>query len=269
MPKSLLPGAVADALDGHGGKRSESRGDLRDDRRAGRCDQFPFDIEFSPGNAAEDLGGGRRGQREDAVGALHIAVKGGHRTGDDLRPAEHLEADGRADDVDDRVHCAHLVEMDLFGGVPVHPAFGLREPPENPFRRLLYGIGEGGAADHLQDLLQAPVMLVMGVVEDHTDVRCLDVSGDLPADLDSVAAHAEGGEILPEPLRVRPCADERPERHVAADTRETVEIGDFHRFTRCAKYPAPKPLSMFMTATPAAQELSIASSAASPPKLAP
>ena len=33
--------------------------------------------------------------------------------------------------------------------------------------------------------------------------------------------------------------------------------------------PAPKPLSMFTTVTPAAQLLSIASSAAIPPKLAP
>ena len=38
---------------------------------------------------------------------------------------------------------------------------------------------------------------------------------------------------------------------------------------RLARKPAPKPLSMFTTLTPLAQELSIASSAAIPPKLAP
>ena len=129
--------------------------------------------------------------------------------------------------------------------------------------------GELGAADHLQDLRQTPVMRVVRLLEDHPDVRRLDVSGGLPADLDPVPADAEAGEPFLEQLRIRPRADERPERHVAADPRETVEIGDSHRFTRCAKYPAPKPLSMFMTATPAAQELSIARSAASPPKLAP
>ncbi len=36
-----------------------------------------------------------------------------------------------------------------------------------------------------------------------------------------------------------------------------------------ARYPAPKPLSMLTTPTPGAQELSIASSAARPARLAP
>ena len=41
------------------------------------------------------------------------------------------------------------------------------------------------------------------------------------------------------------------------------------RATRAAKTPAPKPLSMLTTVTPGAQEFSIASSAATPPKDAP
>ena len=38
---------------------------------------------------------------------------------------------------------------------------------------------------------------------------------------------------------------------------------------RCARQPAPNPLSIFMTPTPAAQEFSMVNSAASPLKLAP
>ena len=41
------------------------------------------------------------------------------------------------------------------------------------------------------------------------------------------------------------------------------------RLIRAARQPAPKPLSMFTTATPVAQELSMVSSAANPPKEAP
>ena len=41
------------------------------------------------------------------------------------------------------------------------------------------------------------------------------------------------------------------------------------RLSMAAIRPAPKPLSMFTTATPDAQEFSIPSSAATPPKLAP
>ena len=160
------------------------------------------------------------------------------------------------------------MEMHLFRRAAVHPAFGLGEPPEDASRRLLHRVRERCGVDDFQDVLQTPVM-GMDFIEDNADVRRIDVSGDLPADLDFVSTDAEAGELIPEPLGVRPCADERPERHVAADSRKAVEIGNLHRFTICAKYPAPKPLSIFMTATPAAHEFNIASSAASPPKLAP
>ena len=45
--------------------------------------------------------------------------------------------------------------------------------------------------------------------------------------------------------------------------------GRYRRLIMCARYPAPKPLSIFTTETPEAQLLSIPSSAASPPKAAP
>ena len=75
------------------------------------------------------------------------------------------------------------------------------------------------------------------------------------------------------------------EQHVAAGAGDAVEVGDGHpqpsggdaastaariwRTIACAISAAPKPLSMFTTDTPAAHELSIASSAAAPPRLAP
>jgi len=41
------------------------------------------------------------------------------------------------------------------------------------------------------------------------------------------------------------------------------------RTTRAAKYPAPRPLSMFITDTPEAQEFSMVSRGAMPPRFAP
>jgi hypothetical protein len=225
-----LPGAVADALDGHRGHLSETRGDLRNDRRAGRCDQFPFDVQLPPGHAPQDLGGGRCGQRECTVGALCETVKRGHRAGDDLRPSDQLETDGRADDIDDGVHRAHLMEVNLFRRAAVHPTFGLRESVEDAIGRLLYAVGEVRAADRLPNLLQPPVMVGVRFIEDHTDIRRLDRSLDLPADLDSVPADAQTGEPIPEPIRVRPGADQRSERHVAADSRKAIEIRDLHLY---------------------------------------
>ncbi len=76
--------------------------------------------------------------------------------------------------------------------------------------------------------------------------------------------------------------EQRTERHVARDAGEAVEVevaaADFEalahetpsrRLMSDAENAAPKPLSMLTTETPAAQEFSIPSSAAMPPKLAP
>src|SRR5262249_27464481 len=66
----------------------------------------------------------------------------------------------------------------------------------------------------------------------------------------------------------------RAHEHVTRDSRRAIDmqVQPFHgcfRFISAAAKPAPNPLSMFTTVTPDAQELSIASSAAMPPKLAP
>ena len=73
--------------------------------------------------------------------------------------------------------------------------------------------------------------------------------------------------------------DQRRHRHVPRDPRRRLEVqvqsasahvaGARFRLSIDAIRPAPNPLSMFTTATPAAQEFSIPSSAATPPKLAP
>ena len=67
-------------------------------------------------------------------------------------------------------------------------------------------------------------------------------------------------------------AEQRAEQHVAAGARRGVDPADravtggaLCRATRAACTPAPNPLSMLTTVTPGAQELSIASRAASPP----
>ena len=67
---------------------------------------------------------------------------------------------------------------------------------------------------------------------------------------------------------------QRPGEHVAGRAHRTVEVERLHRLSfrwlmRLARNPAPKPLSMLTTLTPAAQEFSIASSAATPPNDAP
>ena len=75
------------------------------------------------------------------------------------------------------------------------------------------------------------------------------------------------------------CIHQGRHRHVARDPGRRVEMhmqsaqGMFHvwrtRLSMDASRPPPKPLSMLTTATPEAQELSMVSSAATPPNEAP
>ena len=70
-------------------------------------------------------------------------------------------------------------------------------------------------------------------------------------------------------------AEQRAQQHVAGSAGRGVDpdvvpvIALDWRATRAAKTPAPYPLSMLTTVMPGAQELSIASSAATPPSEAP
>ncbi len=85
---------------------------------------------------------------------------------------------------------------------------------------------------------------------------------------------AEAAEALAHDLLVGAGVEQRPQQHVTRDARHAVDVQDHDappaaRAMRAAIVPAPKPSSMLTTASPAAQEFSIASSAETPPKAVP
>jgi len=92
-------------------------------------------------------------------------------------------------------------------------------------------------------------------------------------------AEAESPQALVERRPRRAQVKERGDEHVARHAPDRIEDQHLHagarscrcawRAIRAATKPAPKPLSMLTTETLAAQELSIARSAAMPPSEAP
>ena len=108
--------AQADRLDRHGRERAEALGHGRQDRRAGGRGQLHLDRRLGERDALEQLGRAGRGQGHPAVGRLDPAPAGRHRAGLEPLDAQQVEPDRRADDVDDRVDRADLVEMDLRRG---------------------------------------------------------------------------------------------------------------------------------------------------------
>ena len=93
-----------------------------------------------------------------------------------------------------------------------------------------------------------------------------------PADGD--AGDAETVHFLKKRRPIGKQFQQRRGEHVPGGAHGAFDVQRFHPLTSMwlimfARYPAPKPLSMFTTDTPLAQELSILSSAATPPKDAP
>ena len=118
------------------GQRAEPLDDGRQDRGPGGRGQLHLDHRLGQRNALEDLGRGRRGQGHPAVGRLDPALPGRHRAGLEPVDAQQVEPDRRADDVDDRVDRADLVEVDLRQVDAVDPGLGLAQPQEDPLGQV-------------------------------------------------------------------------------------------------------------------------------------
>ena len=95
-----------------------------------------------------------------------------------------------------------------------------------------------------------------------------------------IALHAQLSQFQFQLPGIDPKIDHGADEHIAADAAEKVQVKRLHECDSAlrsatsaliwlAAYPAPNPLSIFTTVTPLPQLLSIPSSAAIPPKLAP
>ena len=187
---------------------------------------------------------------------------------------QRLERERDADDLADRVDRADLVEVHLLGRDAVDAALGDRELLERALRARLRRARAGRAASIWSRIEDQCRCGWPGAPFTVTVVACDPVAVGL-AELDAQPVDAEVGQ-LDRGARV----DQRAEQHVARDAADAVDVEDHagpseaargaaSRAIRAAIVPAPNPSSMFTTATPAAHEVIIASSALTPPKVAP
>ena len=148
-----------------------------------------------------------------------------------------------------------------------------RETPERVLRTLRRPRRQARAVDLVADRRPVAARLA-GRATDRGVRRRQAVACD-PVCRQLEALDAEPGQSRPDGVRVRACVEQRAEQHVPGDAGDAVDIQQpAHapapaRAIRAAIVPAPNPSSMLTTATPAAHEHSIASSAATPEKAAP
>jgi hypothetical protein len=75
--------------------------------------------------------------------------------------AEPLQAEDGAHDVDDRIECADLMQMNLLHRHVVDGGLGFSEPLEKGFRPIAPRRGQGGLVDQPVDFGKAPVRVAV------------------------------------------------------------------------------------------------------------
>ena len=110
----------------------------------------------------------------------------------------------------------------------VDARFGLGQPREDFHRALLDGVGQSRAAYDLVYVREVSVMMLL-FRQAYDGARRVDAGAVNLFEVDFVAREVEQRELLFERARVRACADERAERHVAAYPSEAVEVKRPHQ----------------------------------------
>ena len=118
-------------------------------------------VDSASGTPLQELGRRRGGQRHPAVRRLDPAPARRHRAGLEPVDAEQVEPDGRADDVDDRVDRADLVEVDLRQVDPVDRRLGLAELAEDPLGQLVLPGGQAALVDDRLDVVQVAMRVLV------------------------------------------------------------------------------------------------------------
>ena len=204
------------------------------------------------------------------VGAHH-AHAGRNRRRVDAIDAEVDQPERRPNDIDDRVRRAELVERHVADVCSVHRRFRFREAPVDRERHLARALGKLGVLDHRPDA--EVVAEDAGVLAANAHGRRPDPETFYPGRLHLEPLDLQLSERLLERFERNAGVDQRAEHHVTGNAAEAVEVPERRHERifrmRAASAAAPNPLSMLTTVTPAAQELSIPSSAAMPPNDAP
>ena len=114
------------------------------------------------GPTERELRDGGCGDRDVAVGSQNSSAAKRHLRGGNLADAQQPQPLADADYVSDGVQRAHLVEVHLVGGDPVHVPLRLGQSGENLQRHLAGCFGDRRFAQQLPDRRPASVRGILG-----------------------------------------------------------------------------------------------------------
>ena len=194
--------------------------------------------------------------------------------------SEQLEGGARPDDVDDGVEGADLVEVDRVGRHAVEAALRLGECGEDGQGAGADPVGQVGAGQQAAEVGErAVVVRVLRRVDDGAGgARGRRAAPPRPGGpspetgrraITSRTSSTSAPASSRAPSAMSPAMPEKQWNQASATRRRPQARPARWLQTRVTAQAAPKPLSMPTTATPCAQELSMARRAVTPPKAAP
>jgi len=227
--------AVADGLDAHLGDGLALR-QRRDDGGAGRRDQLGRAVLESDRAAGDQQDHGRGRYRQRAVRRAQAPLPHGQRPGVDGLDAQVHEAERRPHHVHDRVERSHLVELDRVGGDAMHAPLGLGQACEDGERALLHRRGQAAPGEQVADLRPGAVPVVVRgrplvralAVHARVELGRRDARARHALDRDLDTGERERRDRLAQRRERQAEVEQRAHRHVAADARERVQVGDPH-----------------------------------------
>ena len=145
---------------------------------------------------------------------------------------EHLEAYARANDIDDRIHCPHFMEVNPINISPVNFRFSLGETPEDRSRTFFDLIGNPRFDYDPFDIRQMPMLFLVR----YRYVR-VDRSNSRPVHLCKFDIHIDRRDVLQfadKVIGLDPERSKAPEDHVAARAGKAIEIKCAHEIESIA-----------------------------------
>jgi hypothetical protein len=168
--------------------------------------------------------------------------------------SQPLEAEDRADDVDDRVERAHLVQVDLLDRRGVDRGLGLGETMEQALRALLSPGRQRGSIDRPFDLgermmvpvivpVRGRIVMVMrvrgGLLRVDAELRCGHAGTEHTFARHVSAINREAAERPSQLVDRQSEVEQRADRHIARGAGEAVQI---QRLRQPYKYPFSRKL---------------------------
>ena len=224
--KFLLPRADRDLLQTHNRLRKVSQ--FTDQRCAGRRDQLAGSGRRSGRGIGcrQQIERGRSRQRNATVGGLGPAWAQRQRPGVESLDAQRLDPRTDADDVDDGVDGADLVEVYALHGHAMHGSLGLCQPGEDRDGFGFDRCGQIGLVDDGTNVAQ--MAMDMAFLRFDVDQRGAQWAAHhfLFMNTPIVVGQAHGGDHIVKFRDGPPGVNQATEKHVAGDPRGRIQKGD-------------------------------------------